>query len=426
MPGGVRSARDLLASRLPNTNAVPAPVAPASQSPLRPPMGAPAAAPTAPTPAAPGAAPVAPGGTGGVGDPQGAIPGNIIGGGGDWSQVNQWDPQINAAAAKYGVDPSRLKAMMVVESGGDPNAQGAGGAYGLMQVKGGYDANGNCYAWQCFADQNGLGNLQTDPQAQLNVAAAILAGAPGTGGTPGDEQGNFLNIYYPIPGGGVGESGNTQQQYLDALSTLMPLIQAAGGTGAPLNKTTIPGTTSGSGSGAPTSGPMTGTASPIDQPTTAQNSGVTDPNGQAIVDFAKQYLGTPYVTGQIGEGGPSAGWDCSGYVWWVAQQKGYTDVPHGSHYQYQWAQQNGTLQTQGSIGIGDMVFFATLPQGSDCSDAAGSNGCYLNAATHVGIYAGKDADGNDIFLNALNPSVGTIQSTLAEMGNPQILGWAPF
>ena len=363
-----------------------------------------------------------------MGDPQGGIPSGIIGGGGDWSQVNQWDPQINAAAAQFGVDPARLKAMMVVESGGNPNAQGAGGAYGLMQVKGGHNPDGSCYAWQCLADQNGWGDLQSDPQAQLNVAAAILAGAPGTGGTPGDENGNFLNIYYPIPGGGTGESGNTQAQYEEALNTLMPIIQGAGGGtgGAPLKKTTIPGTTSGSGSGSPTSGPTSGTVSPIDQPTTADNSGVTDPNGQAIVDFAKQYLGTPYVTGQIGEGGPDAGWDCSGYVWWVAQQKGYTDVPHGSHFQYQWAQQNGTLQTQGPIGIGDMVFFATLPQGSDCSDAAGSNGCNLNAATHVGIYAGKDANGNDIFLNALNPSVGTIQSTLADMGNPQILGWAPF
>ncbi len=50
------------------------------------------------------------------------------------SKVADFAPQIGAAAAKYGVDPKIVSAVMQVESGGDPNAVSRAGAQGLMQL----------------------------------------------------------------------------------------------------------------------------------------------------------------------------------------------------------------------------------------------------------------------------------------------------
>jgi len=44
------------------------------------------------------------------------------------------DPIVNSAAAKYGVDPSVVKAVIQTESSGDPTAVSKAGAAGLMQL----------------------------------------------------------------------------------------------------------------------------------------------------------------------------------------------------------------------------------------------------------------------------------------------------
>lgn len=56
--------------------------------------------------------------------------------GGDWAMVDQWNSAIDAASRKYGVPANLIKAVMKLESGGDPRNFGrnGAGAIGPMQV----------------------------------------------------------------------------------------------------------------------------------------------------------------------------------------------------------------------------------------------------------------------------------------------------
>lgn len=52
-----------------------------------------------------------------------------------WDEmVRRWEPLILEKASHYGIDPDLVAAVMMVESGGDPNAVSRSGAIGLMQV----------------------------------------------------------------------------------------------------------------------------------------------------------------------------------------------------------------------------------------------------------------------------------------------------
>ena len=90
--------------------------------------------------------------------------------------------------------------------------------------------------------------------------------------------------------------------------------------------------------------------------------------GNAILDVAFRYVGTPYVWG----GASPAGFDCSGFTWYVFQQLGIS-IPRSSS-----AQRNaGTVVSASEARPGDLVWWPG----------------------HVGIYTG---DGNHIA--ARNPS----------------------
>lgn len=158
-----------------------------------------------------------------LGDPTGVIGGPLkiaYGRGAPWADVNRYDALFTQAGQKHDVPPAMLKAMAVIESGGQmiPNAGGSG-AYGIMQIK--------PAIWNARANQ--LGYYLNRPDGQIGMAAAILGGdTPGVTGTTPEER--FLSTYYPTPCLDCkGEDGHTPRQYLADMHELMRQIDAAAG-----------------------------------------------------------------------------------------------------------------------------------------------------------------------------------------------------
>ncbi|MBQ8974854.1 MAG: SH3 domain-containing protein [Oscillospiraceae bacterium] len=119
--------------------------------------------------------------------------------------------------------------------------------------------------------------------------------------------------------------------------------------------------------------------------TTSTSSSSGSSAGQAIADFALQFVGYNYV---YGGASPSEGFDCSGLVYYTYRSLGYTDIQRGAGSQYRC---DGTWVAKSDLVPGDLVFFS--------SDDSG--------VTHVGIYIG---DGN--FVHASTSRTGVIISSL--------------
>ena len=91
--------------------------------------------------------------------------------------------------------------------------------------------------------------------------------------------------------------------------------------------------------------------------------------GQQIADYAKQFLGVPYV---LGGNGPKV-FDCSGYTKYVYAHFGIS-IPRTAYTQGYWNQ--GTKITSISdLQVGDLVFFNTMNDSDLCD--------------HAGIYLGN-------------------------------------
>lgn len=104
------------------------------------------------------------------------------------------------------------------------------------------------------------------------------------------------------------------------------------------------------------------------------SSDVSDLRAQ-LVAFAKQYIGTRYT---YGGRSPSTGFDCSGFVYYVFKNFGYTLTPGASTQM-----DKVTVIKKGELVPGDLVFF--------------NNGT-ARRASHVGIYIG-----NNQFIHAVSP-----------------------
>ncbi|MGM9588781.1 MAG: NlpC/P60 family protein [Faecousia sp.] len=101
---------------------------------------------------------------------------------------------------------------------------------------------------------------------------------------------------------------------------------------------------------------------------TASSTGNTftgNATGAQILAEAQKYLGTPYVSG----GASPSGFDCSGFVYYVLKQLGYSvDRTPAAQFNY------GTSVSKDNLQVGDIVFFANT---------------YTSGISHVGIYAGN-------------------------------------
>ena len=106
--------------------------------------------------------------------------------------------------------------------------------------------------------------------------------------------------------------------------------------------------------------------------------------GGQLAQFALQYVGYPYVYG----GASPSGFDCSGFVTYVAKQFGYS-VSRTASAQMD----NGTAVDRSQLQAGDLVFF--------------NSGNPNKRATHVGIYIGGGE-----FVHASTSTTGVIISDL--------------
>ena len=113
-----------------------------------------------------------------------------------------------------------------------------------------------------------------------------------------------------------------------------------------------------SGSNETTSTPA---PAPAPKPTPAPAPPVSSASGQAVLDYAYRFLGTPYVWG----GTTPSGFDCSGFTQYVYRHFG-VNLPRVSRAQGSY----GTKVSYSNLQAGDLVFF-------------GSGGI-----SHVGIYIG--------------------------------------
>lgn len=107
---------------------------------------------------------------------------------------------------------------------------------------------------------------------------------------------------------------------------------------------------------------------------------------ESFIEEAKKYVGAPYVYGSIG---PDT-FDCSGYVYYVAQKSLNIQLPRTSKALYSYCR----IVSDRDREIGDLLFFKTTGSGS---------------ISHVGIYLG-----NNKFISALSdgPNSGVVISSL--------------
>ena len=103
-----------------------------------------------------------------------------------------------------------------------------------------------------------------------------------------------------------------------------------------------------------------------------------------IANFAMSFVGYSYVWGGMS---PSTGFDCSGLMYYVLTQYGYSMKRVANDQMTQ-----GTAISRDNLQVGDLVFFG-----------------YGNYANHVGMYIG-----NGNFVHASTPSTGVRVNSLNE------------
>jgi murein DD-endopeptidase MepM/ murein hydrolase activator NlpD len=120
----------------------------------------------------------------------------------EWANVNRWDNEILAASRQAAVPANLIKAVMRLESDGDPNAKGADGVVGLMQI---------------YTNVWGDGPWISDNAANILKGAKILRIFYDENG---QDWGEALRHYH-----GIGFDGNTTDtEYRDIILGYLALL----------------------------------------------------------------------------------------------------------------------------------------------------------------------------------------------------------
>lgn len=117
---------------------------------------------------------------------------------------------------------------------------------------------------------------------------------------------------------------------------------------------------------------------PIEKEESKEDNTTSATSGEAVVEYAKQYLGYKYVSGGST---PEKGFDCSGFTQYVYKHFGIS-LSRSSKTQ----SKNGTAVDRANLQKGDLVIF---------------NGDSNKTIGHVGIYIGGGQ-----FIHASNPTDG--------------------
>ena len=90
--------------------------------------------------------------------------------------ILQWETPILNAALEYEIDPNLIAAVMLQESGGNPQAISVSGAIGLMQVmpKDGLAASFICSGMPCFSNRPSSDEL-LEPEFNIAYGAHMLS-----------------------------------------------------------------------------------------------------------------------------------------------------------------------------------------------------------------------------------------------------------
>jgi soluble lytic murein transglycosylase-like protein len=95
-------------------------------------------------------------------------------------KVRRWCGLIEAASGEHGLPADLIAAVILQESGGDPDAYSSSGAVGLMQVmpRDGVAEKFMCVNGPCFASRPTMAEL-FDPQFNVSYGVRMLAGLAG-------------------------------------------------------------------------------------------------------------------------------------------------------------------------------------------------------------------------------------------------------
>jgi hypothetical protein len=114
--------------------------------------------------------------------------------------IQQWCSPIKAASETYNLDANLIAAVMLQESGGNPQAYSSAGAVGLLQImpRDGIAASFQCINGPCFANRPTTEQL-LDPAFNIDYGSRMLSGLTEKHGSIRDGL-----LYYGPTGMGYG------------------------------------------------------------------------------------------------------------------------------------------------------------------------------------------------------------------------------